>query len=157
MTLPAPAIPGLAPVFTITANIAAPLDAGPGLGGRRLHIPITGGRVDGPRLTGEVLPGGSDWALMRDDGLTEVQASYTIRATDGTPVWVQNHGLRRCPADVLARLRAGEAVDPADYWFRAAPRFDAPDGPHAWLRETLFVASLAPRGRTIVIDVFDVT
>lgn len=157
MTLPIPATPGLTPVFTITADITAPLDAGPGLGGRRLHIPIIGGRIDGPRLMGEILPGGSDWALMRDDGLTEVQASYTIRASDGTPIWVQNRGLRRSSPEVLARLRAGEAVDPAEYWFRATPRFDAPDGPHAWLRETVFVASLAPAGRTIVIDVYDLT
>jgi hypothetical protein len=60
---------------------------------------------------------------------------------------------------VLARLRAGEAVAPAEYYFRSAPRFDAPDGPHAWLRDRIFVASLAPdpaAGR-IVIDVYAVT
>jgi hypothetical protein len=151
-----PATPALIPVFTITADIAAPLDAGPGLGGRRVHFAITGGRIAGPRLNGVILPGGSDWALVRTDGLTQVQASYSVRADDGTLIWVRNDGLRHCAPDVLARLRAGDDVPPTEYLFRGAPRFDAPDGPHQWLREHLFIASLAPRGRSITIDVYQV-
>ena len=151
-----PAMPRLIPAFSIEADITAPMDAGPGLGGRRLHIPITGGRVHGPRLTGEILPGGSDWALARSDGLTQVQAAYTVRASDGTLIWVRNDGLRRSSPEVTARLRAGETVAAEDYTFRGAPRFDVPDGPHQWLREALFLCSIAPRGCTILIDVFEV-
>jgi Protein of unknown function (DUF3237) len=157
MSLPRPVTPGLDEVFTITAEIAAPLGAGPGLAGERLHIPITGGSVTGARLTGTVLPGGSDWPLIRRDGATEVQALYTIRADDGTPILVRNHGLRISSPEVAARMRQGEILEPDDYYFRAAPVFDAPDGPHQWLRETLFVASLAPAGRKITIRVFAVT
>lgn len=156
-TLRRPALPGLVHVFTIEAEIAPPRAAGPGLGGTRLHIPILGGRVFGPRLSGRILPGGSDWALRRTDGLTEVSASYSIEAEDGTPIWVRNRGLRRSSAEALARLEAGEALSPAEFWFRAAPCFDVPDGPHQWLRETIFVAAIAPQGRRIVIDVHDVT
>ncbi len=72
---------------------------------------------------------------------------------------MRNTGLRVSAPGVLARLRASEAVGPGEYYFRSAPRFDAPDGPHAWLRDSLFVASLAPdppAGR-IVIDVYAVS
>jgi hypothetical protein len=42
---------------------------------------------------------------------------------------------------VLARLAAGEAVDPASYYFRATPAFEAPPGPHAWMMHTVFIAT----------------
>jgi hypothetical protein len=153
-----PAIPALERVFTIVAEIGKPLSGGRSVAGERLHIPILGGTVAGPRLSGTILPGGSDWPLIRPDGTSEIEASYTVVADDGTPILVRNGGLRVSAPEVLARMRAGEAVSPDEYYFRSAPRFDAPDGPHAWLRDRLFVASLAPdpaAGR-IVIDVYAV-
>lgn len=151
-----PVTPALDHVFTIDAEIDAARSAGPGPMGERLHIPITGGRVHGPRLTGRILPGGSDWPLIGPDGQSRIEARYTIEAEDGTLIYVVNKGLRVSSPDVLARLRAGEAVPPEAHYMRAAPRFDVPDGPHAWLRENLFVCSLAPAGRTVVIDVYRV-
>ena len=152
-----PAQPGLDYVFSIEADIERPLSLGRHSQGERLHIPIIGGIVSGPRLSGRVMAGGSDWPLIRPDGTSEITAQYTIVADDGTPIMVRNEGLRVSTPAVLAHLRAGEVVTPAEYYFRGAPRFDAPDGPHGWLRTTLFIASLAPRGTTIAIDIYAVT
>jgi hypothetical protein len=55
-------------------------------------------------------------------------------------IGVVNTGIRRGPPAVMARLRAGEAVDPSLYYFRAAPVFDVAPGPHYWLTESLFVS-----------------
>lgn len=151
-----PATPGLEYAFSIAAEIAPPRSSGRGLAGERLHVPILGGIVSGPRLSGRILPGGSDWPLIRPDGSSAIEAQYTIEADDGMLILVRNRGLRVSAPDVLARLRAGEPVDPADYYFRSAPEFDVPDGPHQWLRENLFVASLAPAGTRIAIDVYSV-
>ena len=38
---------------------------------------------------------------------------------------------------MLARLGAGEAVDPADYYFRIAIRFETGDAELAWLNRVL--------------------
>ncbi|WP_372604976.1 DUF3237 domain-containing protein [Actibacterium sp.] len=152
-----PVRPGLEAVFTIEARIGTARSAGPGPEGERLHIPITGGTVQGPRLTGRILPGGSDWPVIGADGHSRIAAHYTIEATDGTLIYVVNRGLRVSPDAVRAQLRAGEPVDPSAYYMRAAPVFDAPAGPHRWLSETLFVSSLAPRGSSILIDVYRVT
>lgn len=152
-----PAIPGLEHVFSISAEIAPPRSSGRGLAGERLHIPILGGSVEGPRLRGRILPGGSDWPTIRPDGASAIEAIYTIEVDDGALILVRNNGLRISAPDVLARLRAGEPVAPTEYYFRSAPEFDVPDGPHQWLRESLFVASLAPAGRRIAIDVYRVT
>jgi hypothetical protein len=48
-------------------------------------------------------------------------------------------------------------VHPADYYFRTAPVFDAPDGPHAWLRNRLFVGSARPGPGHVHIAVYLVT
>lgn len=151
-----PTTPALEYVFSIRADIAPPRSAGVGPLGERLHIPILGGIVQGPRLKGRILPGGSDWPLIRPDGSSAISAHYSIEAEDGTLILVQNEGLRVSAPEVTARLRAGQLVAPDAYYFRTAPRFDAPDGPHQWLRESLFIASLAPHGRQIGIAVYRV-
>lgn len=151
-----PTRPSLDHVFTIEADIAAPKSSGPGPMGERLHIPITGGRVHGLRLTGRILPGGSDWALVGPDGYSRVDARYTIQADDEALIYVHNQGIRVSSPDVAARMRSGEVMPPESYYFRAVPRFDVGDGPHQWLRDSIFVCSLMPQGRSIVIDVFRV-
>lgn len=152
-----PTKPGLEPVFTIEAEIAPPRSAGPSPLGERLHIPITGGVVHGPRLSGRILPGGSDWPVIGPDGHSRIDARYTIEAEDGTLIQVENRGLRVSTPAVLARLRAGEKVSPDEFYLRGAPVFDAPIGDHRWLCESLFVCSIAPAGNKVVIDCFRLT
>lgn len=106
---------------------------------RNRFIPITGGRIEGPDLQGEVLSGGGDWQSLRDDGLTTLEAKYTMKASDGTLISIVNPGVRRGPPEVMLRLAAGERVDPALYYFRTSPRFTAPVGKHRWLMENTFV------------------
>jgi hypothetical protein len=149
-----PSVPGLKPAFTIKAEIDTPRSAGPGPLGERLHIPISGGQVFGPRLNGRILPGGSDWPIIGSDGNSRVEAHYTIEADDGTLIYVINKALRVSTPEVTARLRAQERVEPTEYYMRGAPIFDAPTGKHSWLNEHLFVCSIAPTGREIYIDVY---
>lgn len=151
-----PHVPTLALAFRIEAEIATPRRAGPGPFGERLHIPITDGRVHGPRLSGRILPGGSDWPIIGPDGHTRVEAHYTIEAEDGTLIYVRNRGIRVSSAEALDRVRRGETVDPSEFYMRGAPTFDVPDGPHAWLRERLFVCSIRPTPSGVCIDVWSV-
>ncbi|CAK49063.1 uncharacterized protein An09g01420 [Aspergillus niger] len=60
---------------------------------RQKIIAITGGSIDGPRLTGKVLSGGGDWNAVRPDGVVHVFAKYSIQASDGTPISITNEGL----------------------------------------------------------------
>jgi hypothetical protein len=133
--------PSLEFVFAAKVAVDAPMLLGEAAGVQRRIVPILGGPVDGPRLTGAVLPFGADWQNVRGDGTTEVLARYVIRATDGTMIQVQNQGIRRASPPVIRRLLAGERVDPSLVYFRAVPTFDAPDGPHRWLTENVFVTA----------------
>ncbi len=141
-------------VFTISADITVPKSAGAGVNGERKHIAIVGGTLSGPGIQGQILPGGSDWLWQRPDGCAEVQAHYTVEIDDGTLVYVKNYGLRVAPKHTRLAMQAGEAVDPQAYYFRSSPVFDVPDGPHQWLREHIFVATLAPRASGVLIEVF---
>lgn len=156
MSATAPVVPRLSYVFTIKAEVAAPLSAGAGPLGERLHIAITGGTVEGPRLKGRIIPGGSDWPLIRHDGTSDIDASYTVIADDETPIFVRSSGLRVSSPSVLTRLRAGEVVDPSEYYFRTFPRFETPAGEHAWLNRHLFVGSACPVGHAIEIAVYKI-
>lgn len=155
-TSPQPTPPMLEYVFRITATISAPLSGRLAGAGERLHIAITGGSVEGAALAGRIMPGGSDWPRIRPDGSSEIDATYTILTEDGTPILVRNRGLRVSSPAVLARLRAGERVEPSEYYFRSAPVFEAPEGPYQWLNERIFVASLVPQGLAVTIDVYTV-
>jgi hypothetical protein len=62
-----------------------------------------------------------------------------LQHDDGTIVSVINPGVRRGPPEVMAKLAAGEVVDPTLYYFRASPQFEVQPGPHGWLMENTFV------------------
>lgn len=105
----------------------------------RRCIPILGGVVSGS-LTGDVLAGGADWQQIGPDGTIEIDARYVLKLAQGL-VEVESRGLRAGPPEVLARLAAGEAVDPALYYFRTAMRFSSAAPELALLGRILAVAS----------------
>jgi acyl-coenzyme A thioesterase PaaI-like protein len=110
-----------APILQIDLSVAAPVEIGVVDGQNRRCIPITGGTVSGG-YTGVVLSGGADWQVIAPDGTLDINAHYVLQLREG-PVEVESRGLRSGPPDVLARLAAGEIVDPKRYYFRTAMRF----------------------------------
>ncbi|HEX9065730.1 MAG TPA: DUF3237 family protein, partial [Streptosporangiaceae bacterium] len=102
--------PRLTFAFEARVDVEPPVRIGGGGPGEVLSfVPITGGSVDGPRFTGQVLPGGGDWYIDRH-GVVELDAHYLIKHDDGTVVDVANRGFWHAPPDVAARLQAGEPV-----------------------------------------------
>ena len=97
-------VPQLEFAFAIKAKVGPIQDLGQTARGHRRIIDILGGEVHGPKLSGEILPGGADWQIVRPDGTIEVVARYTIRSDKGALVYVQNDGLRVASPDILARM-----------------------------------------------------
>jgi hypothetical protein len=150
---PAPA-PGLKYVFTIYAELDPPIEQGNVDGRRKRLVSIKGGRVVGPRLNGVVMPGGGDWQTIGQDGLTEVNTRYTLKADDGTVIDITNPGVRVASPEVTAQLARGEQVAPDAYYFRSTPRFSVATGTHEWLRRTIFVGRGIRNPDNVQIDVF---
>jgi hypothetical protein len=90
-----------APIFTVHAELADMVRLGRTPVGERRVIGILGGRVEGPKFTGRVLPGGADWQVIRSDGAADIEARYMIESDDGGRVLVSSEGLRHGQAEVL--------------------------------------------------------
>jgi hypothetical protein len=149
--------PALQLLYRSWIGIAAAQEIGTLAAGRRRVIPITGGAFDGPRLRGRVLPGGADWQVLRNDGVAELEARYTLETHDGALIYIANWGLRHGPPEVMARLAAGEAVSPDRYYFRCAPRFECGHPDYAWLNGTVCVASGHREAQRVLVDVYALT
>lgn len=143
-------------VYMASADLADPVRIGQTPDGTRRIIPILSGMVDGPRIQGRILGGGSDWQVLRPDGVTVADATYAIETDDGAVIQIRNRGLRHGPAEVMRRLAAGEVVDPADYYFRTVPEFIAPVGSYDWLNTSIFVCSGARYAASIRLWVWRV-
>jgi uncharacterized protein DUF3237 len=127
-------VPVLELTLEVRAQVGTPIEIGQVGHGRRRIVPILGGSCEGRErfrslLTGRVLPGGADWQLIHEDGLTEADARYTLETDRGDLVYVQNRGLRHAPPEIMKKLLSGEAVDPSLVYFYSTPTFEtaAPD------------------------------
>jgi hypothetical protein len=129
--------PELRFAFQAEVQIGAPLDFGETQNGHRRVIPITGGRVEGARLKGRILPGGADWQILRPDGAAELDARYTIQTDPGALIYVVNRGVRHGPPQVLERLNRGEPVEPGSYYFRSAATFETSAEECIWLTRAI--------------------
>lgn len=136
-TPPAADVPAVEFAFEERVTIDPALVLGDTALGHRQYIPITGGTVAGPKLKGEVLPGGRDFQLTYSaSNCTLLSADYFLKAEDGTVIHVLNEGLA-CPGAPRAIFR---------------PKLEAPKGPHAWMTNATFVATLELEGTPPKVD-----
>src|SRR6478736_716429 len=127
---PAASMPRVEFAFEFRVTLAPATVLGETPYGRRQYIPITGGKIAGPKFSGEVIPGGWDYQLGLPEGCGTLSADYFIRATDGTVIHVLNEAFN-CGLTGAGGERS---------FFR--PRLEAPKGPHEWLTRATFVATL---------------
>ncbi|WP_199525807.1 DUF3237 domain-containing protein [Rhodosalinus halophilus] len=127
------------PLAVLTAWLDPPQRLGHTPEGDRKIVPVAGGSVSGERLSGEILPFGGDWAVTRADGVLLLDVRLTLRLDGGALVNVAYTGMRHGPDAVMARLAAGDAVDPSDYYFRIQPRFETAHPDYLWLNRLLAI------------------
>ncbi len=148
--------PDLEYVCTLKVQIDKAIVVGETGKGTRRIIPITGGTFEGPKMKGSVVNGGADWQVLRADGTTELDAVYTLKTDDSTFIYIKNTGLRVATPEVAARIARGEAVSPTEYYFRAAPKFEAPKGKYDWLNNGIFVCKAIRMPTYVGIEVWKV-
>ncbi len=153
--LPPP--PALVPMARVRCDVDALVSLGPGPYGERRFVPLGGGTVEGPELNGTIVEGGVDWQVGRADGVLDIAAHYVIRTPDGALVEVQSQGMRHGPPELMARLAAGEAVAPGEYFFRTVMRFQT--GHPAWLHlnKVIAIAVGQREARRVILDVYRLT
>lgn len=129
-------------LFDIVVDLRPRLDFGRGPVGNRVLFGSAGGTFSGPRLRGEVLEGGGDWAVFRPDGSMTLDVRLTLRTDDGALVhmtyggrWIISPEQQVALGDPAQRA----ALDPADYYFRTNPLFETGSNAHSWLNDVVCV------------------
>ena len=148
--------PSLAHSFTLLVELGEPLELGDGRAGTRRIIPIIGGMATGD-LEGRILNLGADWQTIYADGAAHLDTRYAVQCGDGALIEIVNVGTRHGPPDVVARLAAGENVDPDSYYMRTAARLETGNPDYAWVNHTLFVCAGVRRASTVEIAYYRVT
>lgn len=138
----------LVPLMTLRPTVDPPVDTGPGALGRRFVGACTGGTVEGPRLSGTILPSGGDWLLLDGAGTGHVDGRLTLRTDDGAAVYLAYRGIARATAEVGAALAQGQAAGFGDMYYVVQPQFETGDDRYAWLTRIVTVAEgrLVPGG-----------
>jgi Protein of unknown function (DUF3237) len=107
--------------------------------GTRLDAIVRRGKVDGPRLQGEVLAGGGDWIVVGDDGVGRLDVRATVRTHDDEMIHVTNTGRVVLTDESRARFLAGETIGFDEMYSRTAPLFETGSDAYRWLNRTVTV------------------
>ena len=143
-------------LFTITVGVSTLHDIGPTPIGLR-HVDMLGaGRFEGPRLNGEVLPGGIDQKLFRADGAMNPNVRLVLRTDDGAMIYMHYTGVRYGTPEVMRRIADGEAVDPSEYYLRNTPCFETASTKYDWLNRIVAVGVGRRMPDHAAYDVFEI-
>jgi len=124
----------------------------------RRFIPIIGGTVEGPDLTGRVIAAGGDSQTVRSDNVIVLEARYMIQADDGTLLSVVNRGYRHSTPEIMARLANGEPVNREDYYFRTVAQIEAPiDSRYETFNRLLFVGTAERTADAAIVHFYRIT
>jgi hypothetical protein len=123
------------------------------VGGRRIFY-VKSGSFAGPRLRGDVLPGGGDWVVVRRDGVSQLDVRITLRTEDGSLVFVSYRGLADISPDIRTRISKGEDIPPSRYYFRITPTFETASEKLAWLNRLVAIGVGKRTAKGVVYDIF---
>jgi hypothetical protein len=101
----------------------------------------SGGVIEGPRISGEVLSGGNDWQAVRVDGSTKFDVRLVLKTDDGALIVMNYQALRHGPPDIIEKLEKGEPVDAASYYFRMTASFETSSQKYDWMNRIVAVGT----------------
>lgn len=156
-TLSDPTAPELEYFGTLNIEVAQPVEVGRTHAGQRRVIPITGGTLTGPQVSGTILNAGADFQVIRSATESDLDARYVLALDDGARVFVTNAAYRTGSAEDIAAIAAGEKVPAERIYFRCAPRFevaDTPDTAWQWLESTVVIGSGRREPDAVIIDLW---
>ncbi len=116
--------------------------------GNRQIVYVRSGTFEGPRMRGDLLPGGGDWFLIRPDNVGELDVRATLKTHDGALIYATYRGILSASQETWAKIYKGEPLDRDQYYFYTAPTFQTSAPDYLWLNRILAVGvgSAVPGG-----------
>ena len=125
-------------LFTLSADVSRVGTIPDGPSGTRVVVECTAGRIDGPRLRGDVVAPSGDWVRLGADGSLRLDVRMLLRTDDG--------------ADIL--MTYGGVSNDGGATIRAAPSFETGDERYAWLNALQAVATGESGGGRVTYEVY---
>ena len=125
--------------LSLKVDLAAIFAIGDTNAGRRLVAPVAGGRFEGERLTGSVLPGGSDWVTQQADGSATIDVRLCLETVDGARLGLTYQGRFVGAPGLMQNFVAGQPVDAADFSLQTVAKFETGDPRYAWLNDAVVI------------------
>ncbi|HBO6052649.1 TPA: DUF3237 domain-containing protein [Pseudomonas aeruginosa] len=132
-------------VMQINVKLGPREEMGKGPDGTRINYPIIGGTFVGKDMKGTVVPGGADMSVMREDGVSMINALYRLKTDDGQIIIIDNAGIWRLNESGLAKKAKGlelHDMKESDFYCRTTPKFKTQPGKHAWLNDYIFTGTI---------------
>lgn len=130
-------------VFVADMTIGNIRDMGQTQYGRRHVIEVTGGRINGPNITADVLNGGLDYQLTLSNGAMEIEQLNILKTSDGSHIYFRTCGASSNSSDV-----------------RMVPFFEADSsGAYSFLNHGKYAGTreLDAAGKTLKLKIYDVS
>jgi len=133
----------LRPLFTIKADVDGPMHLIGALpqGFTRRVVNVTGGRFEGERLKGLVLPGGGDWVIERPDGGLHLDVRLTLQTDAGELIYMTYFGRRNGSPEIMRKIVDREPIPPGADYFRVAVQFETGAPRLRWLNDLIAVGT----------------
>lgn len=140
----------------LDVELAPIKEMGNGRAGQRRIIPIIGGRVSGPKISGKILNLGADWQTIFSDGLAQLDTRYAFETDDGALIEIINYGFRHGPTEIIGSLALGEDVPASSYYMRTHARLETGDERYEWINKCLFIGTGKREKNSVIIELYEI-
>lgn len=133
----------LRPLFAIKIDVDGPLHLIGALpqGFTRRVVNATGGRFEGERLHGIVLPGGGDSVIERPDGGLLLDVRLTLQTDAGELIYMTYFGRRNGKPEIMEKIVRREPIPVGADYFRVAVQFETGAPALRWLNDIVAVGA----------------
>jgi hypothetical protein len=144
-------------IMTLHAPLDPPQGANSDL---QIYNVRPGGWVRGPSIRGAVIRPSGDWLRTMPNGARKLDVRLSIKADDGSIIFMSYTGRANSPADAVRRLQAGETLGPDQLYFVISPTFETSSPTYGWLNDILAVGKIVSLNRSdnrhVTYDIFAV-
>jgi len=136
-----PSPPGVSFLYNANITVGLSVDVGAIPAGNVSVIPLIGGALTGPKLSGKILAIGADWGLSTAQGFYYSDMRAQIRTMDGANIYAQTTGLMQGNNGVIY-VRTTFQTGHKDYW---------------WLNYAFAFGTMKASGTGFVVDMWHLT